>query len=83
MVALRSSLFVTDESAGATCDRLLEESDRYKMKNEHSKKLILEMDAAMRAMSTCLLDIEKKVPTLKTQKKILAKYNAKPLLSAK
>lgn len=49
-VALRSGLIVTEASIEAERDHLLEELNRFKMKYEQLKKLILEMDFAMKAI---------------------------------
>lgn len=52
------------------------------MKNELFKKLILEMDATMKAVSTCLVDMEKKVAFPETENELPAKSLAKLLSSS-
>lgn len=44
--------------------------------------LIFEKVAAMMAMSTCLLDLKKKVALIKTERELLAKCNVELLASA-
>lgn len=82
-VALYSGCIYSEDSIGAERDRKLEKSIRYKMENELLEKLILEIDAAMKAMSTCLPDMEQNVATMKTGKGILIKRIAELITSAK
>lgn len=46
-------------------------------------KLILEKNSTMKTMSTCLIDIKKKVAWTKTEKGLLATSNAELLSSAR
>lgn len=52
------------------------------MKNKEVKKFILEMNTAMKAISTSLVGIEKEVATMKTQIRLLTKTSAEILPSA-
>lgn len=78
-VALRSGLFATDDSVKAEQDCLLGELNNYKLENEQSETLILERIDAMKAMSTCLVDLRKRVVITETKEELLEKSNAKLL----
>lgn len=75
-MALRSALFADEDSVEADRDCLQEELNRFEMKNEQTKNLIMEKYAAMRFTFTCLLDMKKKVAIFETEKGLLAKANA-------
>lgn len=49
-------------------DRLLDEVDCYKMEEGEFPKILLEEGVAMKAMKTSLLDLEKSVASLETEK---------------
>lgn len=59
-VALKNCLFFTEDSVESEYDGLLEKLNRYEMKSEQLMNLTFEMDAAMKAMSLCLVDMKKK-----------------------
>lgn len=80
---MTDGILVTEVSVKAERDPLLEELNRYRIKNEQSKKLILEVNAAIKAMSTRLVDLEQKVATIETVKRLLAKSSAELLSSAR
>lgn len=80
---LKSGLVSAGNSAEAEQDRLLEMFNRYKTECEQSRKLILEKEYKMKAMSTSLVDIERKVATIYPVTGLLAKSNAESLLSAR
>lgn len=69
-VSLRRDLLATENSVEAERDCLLKELNLYKMENEQLKILILERNAAMEAMSKCLLDMVKKVATIISEKEL-------------
>lgn len=65
--ALRNSRFATEISVEAEFGHLLKELNRFQLENKQLKKLVLEKDSTMKAISTCLVDIEKNVATVKTE----------------
>lgn len=65
-VALRSDFLANEDSVEEEHDSLLMELNRFKVENEQFRKLILVTKAAMKAISTCLVDMEIEVATIKT-----------------
>lgn len=57
-VAPRRVFLATKDRVEDGRDHLLEEVNRYKMKNEQIKKLISEEGDEMKAISTCLVNLE-------------------------
>lgn len=80
-VAQRSGLLATEKSVEAKRHRFLKELDCIEMKNEKWKKLIIKKDAAMQAMTTCLVGI-KNAAKMKAAQGLLAKSNAEILIFA-
>lgn len=78
-MVLRRSLLATDDSVRAERDRLLEQLNRFKLENERIMKLILELDAVMKGMSTCFVDMKKNLATVKTENWFLVNFNAELL----
>lgn len=60
----------------------MEESNRYKIENKQLKKSILEKNAAMNAMYTSLVNVNKNIATTKTKKRLLGKLNKTIFFSA-
>lgn len=58
-VAPRRGLLPTENSVNAERHCLLVDLNRFKLKNVQLWKLILENDALMKAMSKCIVDVEK------------------------
>lgn len=75
-MAPRSGILATKDSIDAERDRLLEDLNPYKLKNEQLRKVMLVMDALMKAISTCLQELETKVATNETEKRLPSKLNA-------
>lgn len=63
-------------------DQLLKEINCYKLENEQFRTLIVEMDAATKARSTCLVNMEENVATIETEKELQAKSNTELLSPA-
>lgn len=59
VMALKSGHSATKGSVEVEHYLALEKLNRYKLENDELKELILEKNAAMQTMSTCLLDVEK------------------------
>lgn len=78
-VALRSGFLASEACNRAGLDRFLEELDCYEIEDVQLKKMMLEKDPTIRAASTCLLEIEKKVATIETGKEALLKLIAELL----
>lgn len=72
---MRRGPLATEDGVEAERNRILETLDSYKIENELLKKLILKKDAALKAMSTCILDREKNVATIVTEKRLFSKAN--------
>lgn len=75
-VALKSGFSATEVSVRAEHDRLLEKLNRTRFEKGQLKKLKLNKDTAMKDISTCLLDMDRKVVTTENEKRLLAKSNA-------
>lgn len=60
LVALRCGLRATEESFKARRECFLEKLQCFQLGKDLLKKLILGKDAAMKAMSTCFANMEKK-----------------------
>lgn len=67
-VALESGFLATEDGVEAERDRLLEKLNRFEMENEQLKKSLSEEEPRMKVISTCLVDTEKRVATLKTER---------------
>lgn len=80
--ALGSGSPATEDGKGIDHVHLQEESNRYNMGHKQIKRLISKKDAAMKTMFACLVDIERKSASMKTEKGILPKSVAELLSSA-
>lgn len=58
--ALRGGILAYEDNVETACDCLLETLNRYGMENEQLKNLLLDKDAVMTAMCTCILEMEKR-----------------------
>lgn len=67
--------FATEDRVNAEYDPSPEKLNCYEIKNQQLKKSIFGINAAMKAMNTCLLGMNIKVATNKTEKAILEKSN--------
>lgn len=74
MVALRSDLLATENSAKAERDRFLEELNRLKLEIEQLKKSRMGKDAALKVLSTCLVDTEKTSTWRQNRKRATGKF---------
>lgn len=81
-VELRSGFLAAQNLAEAEGDRLLKEQNCYEIENEHLRRSILEKNATMQTIPACLLNMENKVATIKTEKRILSKPNAELIAPA-
>lgn len=81
-VALRSDLHRTEGSVEKERDCFLEKLNHCITGNEQFKKMILEMNAAIKAMSRSLVDMQTKDATVKTETEFLLNSNAALLASA-
>lgn len=67
-MALKSAFLTIENSEKAECDRFLKKLNCCKIKIPLLNKLILEKTAAMKAMSTHFLDMEKMVASVESEK---------------
>lgn len=81
--ALKSGFLTFENSFVAVCDRSVEKFKLDKVENGQLIKVILYDGAASKAMSTCFLDMEKKVADLETEKGLWTKSNCELLASAR
>lgn len=72
--ALRSGCPSAKNSVEAESDCLLKKLNVYKIGNEVLMKTITEMDAVVKALSTSLLNMIKKVATIETESAPLTQY---------
>lgn len=82
-VALQRAFFAIEDSVELERNCLLKDLNRYKIKQKRLKMLISEKNAAMKVIFTCLLDVERRVATFETEKRLLTKYNLELLSFAR
>lgn len=75
----RSGILATESSVEAERARSPEKLNNCKMEKEHLKELVLEKIAAMKAISTCLLEMKKKLVTIGIEKELLSNPNTELL----
>lgn len=78
-VAPRSDFLAAEDSMKIEVDLQLKKESRYKLENERLKNFILEKDAALKAMSIRLVDMENNDAIFKTEKGCLAMSHAELL----